>query len=121
MNKLTSASRLKTLLPIFLAATLLTTIVASYAQVSNTIQGCFDTKQGTLRRVTSPSDCNAKETPISWNIVGPAGPRGPQGEQGPQGDQGPQGPPGEQMSALPDAGMEALLCRTNVLLMVLVV
>jgi hypothetical protein len=54
-------------------------LAVSYAQSGNTIQGCYDNKDGTLRRVTDPSQCTHKETPISWNITGPAGPQGPAG------------------------------------------
>jgi hypothetical protein len=59
-------------------------LVNVYAQSSDTIQGCYDNKSGSLRRVTSSSDCNQKETPISWNIIGPQGPQGPQGQSGPE-------------------------------------
>jgi hypothetical protein len=69
-----------------------------YAQSGNTIQGCYDNKTGVLRKVTSPNDCNQKETPISWSIIGPQGPQGipgPQGVPGMQGPAGPQGPAGQ--------------------------
>lgn len=82
-----------TMISLFLCfcAAALAAYVTVYAQSSNTIQGCFDNKTGVLRKVASPNDCSQKETPISWNIVGP---QGPQGNPGPQGPAGPQGPPG---------------------------
>jgi hypothetical protein len=51
---------------------------------------CVNTKNGGMRLVGSPADCNAsKETAVSWNVVGPEGPQGDQGEPGPQGPPGP--------------------------------
>jgi hypothetical protein len=38
---------------------------------------CVNTKNGGMRLVASPADCNAsKETAVSWNVVGPQGPPG---------------------------------------------
>src|SRR5262249_15593638 len=71
--------------------------VSAYAQSGDTIQGCYDNKSGSLRKVASPADCLQKETPISWNITGPQGPEGmpgATGAPGPPGAAGPQGPPG---------------------------
>lgn len=71
---------------------------------SNTIQGCYNDTNGSLRVLTSGT-CRNSETAVSWNKtgpqgeMGPAGPqgeRGPQGEQGEQGETGPAGPQGEQ-------------------------
>src|SRR5205823_7641512 len=90
-------------------AAALVVFVRVYAQSSNTIQGCYDNKSGALRKVASPNDCSQKETPISWNIVGPQGPQGiqgPQGVPGPQGPAGPQGPPG--VDAMPLARIALL-------------
>lgn len=56
--------------------------VTVYAQSGNTIEGCYNNGNGILRKVAAPSDCSPKETPISWNIVGPQGPAGPQGPSG---------------------------------------
>jgi hypothetical protein len=52
------------------------------------INGCVKAKNGALRIVADPADCTPRETPISWNQVGP------QGEPGLDGEPGPQGPPG---------------------------
>jgi len=49
---------------------------AGYAQV---IHGCVGKFGGFLRVVSSPSQCTGLETPISWNVTGPAGPQGPAG------------------------------------------
>jgi Collagen triple helix repeat (20 copies) len=71
---------------------------------SNTVNVCYDVKNGQLRKVDSSTACKSGEMFLSWNIVGPAGPQGPQGipgYQGPKGDagatgpQGPQGPKGD--------------------------
>ncbi len=68
--------------------------VASEGDV-NTINGCYRTKDGGLRVVTSADQCDPKqETAIQWNKQGPAGPAGPAGAQGPSGPQGPAGPQG---------------------------
>ena len=44
----------------------------------NLIHGCI-TKKGTLKIVSDPANCSSRETPISWNQAGAAGPEGPQG------------------------------------------
>jgi hypothetical protein len=87
---------------------------------ATTIFACALDRIGTLRMVTSPSQCVANlETAISWNVQGPvgaagpagatgatgpqgvagangaAGPMGPSGAPGPQGLQGQAGPPGQ--------------------------
>src|SRR5258706_3880643 len=49
------------------------------------IQACYNDTNGRLRRVNSPADCKNHETPISWNVAGPAGPQGPAGPAGPTG------------------------------------
>ena len=70
------------------------------------ISSCYDHK-GSLRVVTDPSQCTARETALVWNQAGPAGPAGPIGPQGPQGIGGPKGgigpagPQGEQGIAGP--------------------
>lgn len=51
---------------------------------------------GWMRLVSSSDQCRRLETPLSWNIQGPAGPQGEQGPAGPAGPQGEQGPPGPQ-------------------------
>ena len=64
--------------------------VGAQAQVIN---GCI-ASNGVLR---ISSSCSTKESPISWNQIGPqgpAGPMGPTGIQGIAGAVGPQGPVG---------------------------
>ena len=63
------------------------------AQSGATIQACASNSNGDLR-IRPPSGCLAKETAISWNSVGPAGPQGPPGPAGVPGPTGPQGPAG---------------------------
>ncbi len=45
------------------------------------INGCVS-KNGTLKIVADSTDCSSRETPISWNQVGPEGEPGLQGEPG---------------------------------------
>jgi hypothetical protein len=76
-----------------LCAAALVALVTAHAEPPvNPIQACYNNTNGGLRRVNSPADCKNHETPISWNIAGPAGPQGPAGAQGPIGPQGPAGP-----------------------------
>jgi hypothetical protein len=65
------------------------------AQTSE-IYACVDQK-GALRIVGSADQCQTskKETLLTWNVIGPAGPVGPQGPEGPAGSEGPAGPQGE--------------------------
>ncbi len=70
------------------AAALIAFVTVYAASAPSTIQACYDNANGNLRRVTSASQCRHNETPISWNIAGPAGPRGPAGPQGPAGAPG---------------------------------
>ena len=65
------------------------------AAETNTIQACRDNKSGTLRMVDDPSRCTAKESAVSWNVVGPVGPKGDTGLTGEQGPVGPVGPKGD--------------------------
>ena len=51
---------------------------------------------GALRLVRPGEPCRNTESPISWNMVGPAGPAGPAGPVGPAGPEGPVGPAGPQ-------------------------
>ena len=61
----------------------------------NTIVACEQNSSGMIKIVSDASQCNLKnETPISWNVVGPAGLQGPKGDTGGIGPAGPQGPPG---------------------------
>jgi hypothetical protein len=62
---------------------------------TSVIQACALKHTGTLRIVATASDCIPNlETPVSWNIQGPAGANGPAGVTGPQGVPGAQGPTG---------------------------
>jgi hypothetical protein len=75
-------------------ALLLFAVLASGSAHAQELIACVNTKKGTLRMVTAPSDCNTRrETAVSWSM---AGTQGPPGEQGPPGAQGPAGPPGAQ-------------------------
>ena len=70
--------------------------VSAQSGSNGTISGCVS-RSGILRIGT---ECGANDTPISWNVTGPAGPQGapgapgPAGPQGPPGGTGPQGSPG---------------------------
>lgn len=46
-------------------------------------------QNGDIRMVSGTGLCDADETELSWNQVGPTGPQGPQGPAGPQGLPGP--------------------------------
>lgn len=64
---------------------------------ANAVNGCYRTKDGTLRVVANANECDPKqETAIQWNKQGPAGPTGPAGPPGPAGPSGPVGPAGPQ-------------------------
>ena len=71
------------------------------APTSNLIEACV-LPSGQIR-LAGGAGCSANETPISWNVQGPAGLQGPPGATGPMGLQGPigetglagpEGPPG---------------------------
>ena len=64
------------------AAAVIAFVTVYAAPVPSTIQACYNNANGNLRRVNSASDCRYHETPISWSIVGPAGPQGPAGPPG---------------------------------------
>jgi hypothetical protein len=70
------------------AAALIAFVTVYAAPPATTIQACYNDTNGDLRRVNSPADCRKHETPISWSIVGPAGPQGLPGPQGPPGSSG---------------------------------
>jgi hypothetical protein len=94
-------------LALSLAVVFLGSIVS--AQVIN---GCAKTKNGALRIVADPADCTSRETPISWNQVGPQGAPGVDGvdgvdgEPGPQGEPGPEGPAGPSLRVFDALGTE---------------
>jgi hypothetical protein len=52
-------------------------------------------KDGVVRIVGPLASCKSSETPLHWNIVGPAGPEGPQGPAGTDGVGGVDGVDGE--------------------------
>jgi hypothetical protein len=64
----------------------------------NELYGCSKKMNGQLRLVNDLKECNASETPVVWNQLGPVGPQGPQGDPGPVGSPGPQGLKGDQGS-----------------------
>lgn len=74
---------------------LVTTAGSSSADVG-TIYGCIHKVGGSVRVVSSPTDCKSAESLVQWNTGGPAGPEGPQGPAGPAGPMGPEGPAGAQ-------------------------
>jgi hypothetical protein len=88
------STRRKTMARLFadLAVTLVALAFASAAS-AQVINGCIKTN-GTLKIVTGPADCSARETPISWNQ------QGPQGEPGPAGEPGLPGEPGAEAEVL---------------------
>jgi hypothetical protein len=57
------------------------TSVKAESSNENVIYACLN-PAGQIRIVDSLDECRPKETPIQWNIVGPAGNPGPQGEPG---------------------------------------
>ena len=58
------------------------TISYIHAQEGNLIHGCVKTNNGALRILGVNDACNSNETPLDWNIQGPAGPVGPTGATG---------------------------------------
>ena len=72
-----------------------TNAVVSNTPATSVIQACKLNALGTIRIVSDPSKCSTKhETPISWNVAGPAGLQGPKGNTGDAGPQGATGPAG---------------------------
>ena len=69
---------------------------------AQTIDACVK-NDGSLRIVSSPTDCRSKESPISWNANGSEGPQGPIGEPGPAGEQG---PPGDNLRVVDANGVD---------------
>jgi hypothetical protein len=67
-----------------------------YAGGKGLIYACV--KDGQLRIVGANTQCRAKETRLSWNIMGPQGPKGDKGDPGAQGLKGDTG----------DAGLQGL-------------
>src|SRR5262245_8738603 len=68
---------------------------ATIPDAKGVIHGCYSKSGGSIRVIDdSVTTCNANETSLSWNVIGPAGPVGPQGPIGPQGLTGSAGPQG---------------------------
>jgi hypothetical protein len=68
------------------------TILAASSVSAQVIHACAKSNDGSLRVVSNPAECKAKESPLAWNVQGPTGPQGPAGAQGPAGPQGEPGP-----------------------------
>jgi hypothetical protein len=85
-------------------------VASAQGGTAGLVHACVDTRTGSVRVVSDTSACLAKrETALTWNQTGPAGPQGPvgatgpagpQGDSGPQGEVGPQGPAGAPAAAL---------------------
>jgi len=88
-----------------IAATLILTIIgaalprAAAPAAAGVINACV-AKTGAVRIITSGT-CKKKETPLTWNTIGPQGPTGPQGPSGASGPQGPTGTAGTTGSSGP--------------------
>jgi len=80
---------------------------------ADTIYACKLNYFGTIRIVSSTTNCGIYESKISWNdgagTVGPAGPAGPTGPAGPA---GPQGTPGQ--AGAPGIGMPVCTAQGDV-------
>lgn len=60
-----------------------------------TIYACISKNGGDIKIVDAGDTCKGKDTLLSWNTQGPAGPAGPTGAAGPQGPAGAVGPKGD--------------------------
>jgi hypothetical protein len=85
---------------LLVAALALTAGGVAFAAIpsNGVITACYLKSGGTLRVIDSTTgNCSSKETSLSWNVQGPAGPQGspgPTGPPGPTGSPGPSGAPG---------------------------
>ena len=83
-----------------IAALALTAGGVAFAAIpsNGVISACYVKSGGTLRVIDATTgNCSSKETSLSWNAQGPAGPQGspgPSGPPGPTGSPGPSGSPG---------------------------
>ena len=68
-------------------ATGATIALAGSLSDATTINACIE-KNGKVNIYPPPKACPADQTPLSWNVQGPAGATGPQGQQGQKGEQG---------------------------------
>lgn len=75
-------------LPASLVALVVALLLKPLGASAQIIYGCIKSN-GALKVVTSPTNCAAKETRISWSQVGPQGPPGAEGPPGPEGRPGP--------------------------------
>ena len=62
--------------------------IAASPAAGTVIHACYKSNTGALRFIVPRGHCPGGQTPISWNIAGPAGARGPTGPAGFQGIQG---------------------------------
>ena len=69
-----------------LTATALTPLTSA-AQDADVLNACVSKNLGLMRLLAPGGTCKPTETPVSWNVQGPAGPSGPVGPQGPAGPQ----------------------------------
>ena len=65
------------------------------------IHACVDQRSGDLRVIATGGQCKKGESPLEWNLQGPAGAEGPTGPPGPLGPVGPIGPRGIEGTAGP--------------------
>src|SRR5262245_32553355 len=60
--------------------------LATIPDSNGVIHGCYNKSDKKLRVIDYPTEsCKAEESPLDWNMIGPAGPQGPQGPAGPAG------------------------------------
>jgi hypothetical protein len=84
-------------LPLVLAAGVALAAQPSARRPSSAvINACVKKKSGLVRVVASLNACKRAESPLSWNVQGPAGARGATGPAGAAGSAGPPGPAGAQ-------------------------
>ena len=82
-------------LPLALAAGVALAAQPNARRPSNAvINACVKKKSGKVRIVASLNACRRGESPLSWNVQGPAGSRGPTGPAGSAGATGPAGAAG---------------------------
>jgi hypothetical protein len=79
------------LLPLALVALAASTFGTASAE---TLYGCMNKTNGSIRIVAEGVACQNSELPVSWNSEGTQGPVGPEGPAGPAGPTGPAGPAG---------------------------
>ncbi|HSC48775.1 MAG TPA: lamin tail domain-containing protein [Gaiellaceae bacterium] len=91
-------------LPLTLAAGVALAAQPASRQATNAVvNACVKKKTGVVRIVTARRACKKGESPLAWNVQGPAGIRGANGSAGPAGPAGPVGPAGP-TGAKGDAG-----------------